>query len=197
MDQNLIETRDAIVEASLPRIPFDGWVLQTVEDAAASIDMDPKVVMAVFPAGLKDVINHFSDLTDRQMLEQLKSENIEDLRIRDRINKAVLIRLKVLEPHKDAVRQALTYWTVPTRTYKAGQAVWRTSDRIWIWAGDTSEDYNKYTKRFLLSGVLSSTTLAWLNDDDPEMVDTENFLQRRIENVLSLGKIIGRFKNTA
>ena len=46
----------------------------------------------------------------------------------------------------------------------------------------------------LLAGVLTSTALFWLNDRSDDLTPTWAFLDRRIENVLRVGKIVGRFK---
>lgn len=83
---------------------------------------------------------------------------------------------------------------LPTHTARGGKIAWRTADRIWDWAGDNATDYNHYTKRALLCGVLVSTTLAWLDDDSTGMQETEAFLKRRIDNAMSIGKIAGKAK---
>ena len=41
---------------------------------------------------------------------------------------------------------------------------WRTADLMWRIAGDTSTDFNHYTKRMTLGGVYASTLLVWLDD---------------------------------
>ena len=48
----------------------------------------------------------------------------------------------------------------------------------------------------LLSGVLGTTTLTWLNDDSDDLVVTQEFLDRRIENVMQLGRFLGKIKRT-
>lgn len=189
--------RDTILLQALPNIAFDGWTWGATAAAAQAAGYDKAMARAVFPGGVQDVIGHFSDWTDRQMLAGLKGTDSESLRIRDRIKAGVLGRLEAMALWREASRRAMTYWAVPPRHFQAGRVLWRSADRIWIWAGDTATDYNHYTKRILLSGVISATTLAWLNDDtgDPEVI--EPFLDRRIENVLQLWGIIGHWKKRA
>lgn len=197
MNMNLNEIRDKIIESVLPSVAFDGWNMASLEDAARQSGLDSDVVHAVFPGGVSEAVGHFSDWADRRMLDALACENIEDLRIRDRIRCAVFARLGVLTPHKEAVKLAMSYWLLPARSGQAGRSIWSSADCIWNWAGDQSTDYNHYTKRGLLCGVLSSTTLAWLNDDSDDMAVTAEFLDRRIENVMKLGRFIGRFKKAS
>lgn len=195
MSDDLADIKDKIIEAILPDIAFDGWTWRCVQAAAVKAGYDKDMANAVFPSELCDVLNHFSDWVDRQMMAQLSDIDPESLRIRDRIHEAVMTRIEVLEPHKEALKQAMSYWSLPHRAPRAGKIMWRTADRIWVWAGDTATDYNHYTKRGLLCGVMSSTILAWVNDDSDDMEAVEAFLDRRINNVLAIGKTIGRFKS--
>jgi len=188
------QIRDRILLQALPHIAFDGWCWDVAEESALSCGYDKTMARAVFPAGLSDFVGHLSDWADRQMLENLADINPEDHRVRDRVRMAVLARIAVLAPWKESVRRAMAYWVMPPRSVMATQYIWRTADRIWDWAGDVSDDYNRYTKRGLLSGVLSATMLAWLQDDggDPETI--EAFLDRRIAHVMKMGQWMGRFK---
>lgn len=188
------QIKDQILEQALPEVVFDGWADLTIYRAIEKAGLEREIYSAVFPDGITDVIAHFSDWADRQMLRRLEETNIEDMRIRDRIRRGVLTRLDVLEPHKEAVQSALKYWSVPYRSPKASKNLWLSADRIWLWAGDTAQDYNKYTKRMLLSGILASTTYTWLQDDSEDYKDTKTHLDKRIENVMSFGKFVSKFK---
>ena len=186
--------RDEILEVALPNVAFDGWSWEVVCAAAIEAGQSENIARAVFPEKMVGVLDHFADWADRQMLEKLSDTNPEDHRIRDRVRLALLARFEVLNPYKDAVNQSLHFWLWPTRKPRAVKITWRLADRIWEWAGDMSADYNHYTKRGLLSGVIASTTLAWLNDETQDMDKTKAFLDRRIENVMQLGKVINSVK---
>lgn len=188
------QIRSEIIMAYLPHVAFDGWAWAPLCAQAQEIGYDAHMVQAVFPGGVQSVLEAFSALMDTRMLEKLEGLTVEDLRVRDRIKRAVLTRLECLAPHKEAVRESLSFWAIPTRKFMAAKIVWRTADEIWNWAGDTSADYNHYTKRGLLSGILVSTTLIWLDDDSGDGSVTAEFLDRRIEDVMKMGKFIGRFK---
>lgn len=195
MSKNDVQNiQDKILLRTLDDVAFDGWSLEVVQNAAAQEGFEADVVRAVFPSGLGDVLAHFSDYADRLMLQRLETVEIEELRIRERINLAIISRFEVLEPHKEALRLSLPYWARPFSQLRGGKVVWRSADVIWNWAGDTSDDYNYYTKRTLLSGILVSSTPVWLDDSESSLHKTRNFVGRRIENVMQFGKIIGRIK---
>ena len=59
--------------------------------------------------------------------------------------------------------------------------------------GDRSTDYNFYTKRALLAGVISSTALYWLEDKSAGCTDSWAFLDRRIADVMKIPQAMARF----
>jgi ubiquinone biosynthesis protein COQ9 len=195
----MVDNRKTLKEKFLKRllaeVPFDGWSWSLSIRVSDSLGIDERQLHDLFPEGLQDILLYFSNWADEQMLIELKSIDNKEMRVRDRISYAVTTRLKILEPHKEAVKLALAYWSSPKRTFMAARTLWQTSDKIWKWAGDSSKDYNFYTKRSLLSGVISTTTLAWLDNEDFQ--ETEDFLSRRIQNVMDLGSFIGKIKKAS
>jgi len=68
---------------------------------------------------------------------------------------------------------------------------------MWRAAGDTSTDYNFYTKRATLSAVYSATLLAFLSDNSADMAKTEAFLDRRLADIAKLPKMTKPAKGMA
>lgn len=191
--KNTTEIRDEILDALITPAAFEGWTLPAAEKAAVRAGHAPDMIRAVFPGGVQDIVGHFADRADRAM--QAAPGDPEGMRVRDRITQAVQRRLEWLDGYKAAERQAVSFWLRPLRKYAGAKIVWRTADRIWNRAGDTATDYNHYTKRALLSGVLGSTTLYWLQDEGKDLSATFAFLDRRIDNALQCGKLVGTLKN--
>lgn len=65
------------------------------------------------------------------------------------------------------------------------------SDEIWFLAGDTSVDTSWYTKRASLSTVYAATEVFMTQDKSPNYVETEQFLDSRLEDVTKLGAVAG------
>ncbi len=196
------QEKDRIVQDFLPDIVFDGWCWRALEKNAAAGGTGTDLLYGLFPRKMDDVLDHYADMIDRAMMDQLAATNIAPLRIRDRIKTALMVRFAIIEQDRDAELLAGRYWSVPSRAGHAAQIIWRTADRIWLWAGDESHDYNFYTKRGLLSGVVTASWLAWADGlaADPEQNtrdDLESFIDRRIENVMKLGRFVGRIKTFA
>lgn len=189
------ETKDAILLAMLANAPFDGWSRKTLNHAALECGCGAAETNALFPGGLADAFDHFSDWADRQMLAALEAENLDEMRVRDRIALGVRARLETLTPHRDCLRQATQWAARPDRGVKVPALVWRTADRLWWAAGDTSTDLNHYSKRALLSGVLTATTLYWLNDTSDDFGKTWAFLDKKIDRIVKIGGFIGKRLN--
>ena len=188
-----------IIQKALPNIVFYGWNWQSIEDAAVAEGHSAALAHSLFPDGMVDVLVEFSTYADEQMLKALKDVCPDDMRIRDRVKAGVRKRLEILEPHKEAVRESLGILAKPSLKPRAAKMIWTTADAIWNWAGDTATDYNHYTKRGLLSGILVSTMLVWIDDASEDKEKTQNFLDRRIDNVVfwgpKIGKVLRRVKS--
>jgi ubiquinone biosynthesis protein COQ9 len=66
--------------------------------------------------------------------------------------------------------------------------VYQTVDAMWRAVGDTSTDFNFYTKRATLAGVYGATAVRWFTDDGEDEKATDEFLAARIENVMQFEK---------
>ncbi len=64
------------------------------------------------------------------------------------------------------------------------------SDEIWHLAGDTDVSGSWYTKRASLSGVYAAAELFMTQDASPGFVETEQFLDRRLQEVRSVGGVV-------
>lgn len=186
------DNKDKIIRHALSHAATDGWSRQTLAKAAEAQGLNPMMAEALFPS-LKDATSYVSDYFDRLLLAQLTTTNTSTMRTRDKIAHAVMTRLDLMAPYRDGLKAVMA----ARLKLRGARVLWRTADRIWIWAGDTATDYNKYTKRGLLSGVILSTTLFWFNDNSPGFRATSTFLERRIDGIMNTGKMLGMIKQLA
>jgi ubiquinone biosynthesis protein COQ9 len=97
------------------------------------------------------------------------------------------------------VRRALALSPLPMFAGDSLRGWYRTVDAIWRAAGDTSTDFNFYTKRGLLAAVYGATVLYWLDDRSENCSATWAFLDRRIADVMQVpqlkSRITARLKN--
>jgi len=193
----LDELRSQIISASLPHIGFDGWSLSALERGTQEAGLAPAATLQAFPNGPREAFYWYSRNCDQRMVDTLNTLDVSSMRIRERIATAVRIRLEILEPHRDAMRRAATFLALPQNGPLGLRCLYHTVDDIWHAAGDTATDYNFYTKRLLLAGVISSTTVYWLDDRSDGFANSWAFLDRRIEDVMKVPKLVGRISSAA
>lgn len=186
------EMRDEILLAALSHVPFDGWGETALARGAEDAGYDTATAQRLFPGGAVAMITAHNRYADRIMLEELARRDLDAMKVRDRIITAVRVRLEQNAPHREAVRRGMTTLALPQNAAVATKLLYKTVDAMWYAAGDTSTDYNFYTKRMLLAGVYSTTLMCWLNDNSDEFSTTWTFLDRRVANVMKVPKVMAR-----
>jgi ubiquinone biosynthesis protein COQ9 len=181
------EIKHKVILRALQHVPFEGWSQEILERSAQEIGVDSSFGWRLFPKGPLEAIAYWSQFLDQQMLSALPSP--EGLRVREKVTLAVKTRLSLLIPYRETARKTATYLALPPHGLYASKLLYTTVNEIWYYAGDTSTDYNFYTKRGLLAWVYSSTFLYWLRDPSHDFENTWAFLDRRIEEVLTLPKL--------
>ncbi len=176
-----------MLDAAAAHVPFDGWSHAAFVACARDAGIDPAVARAALPRGAVDLALAYHDAGDAAMLARLEAEDLGDMRFTDRVKAAVRWRIEAGD--REMVRRGTTLFALPQHASDGARAIWGTADHIWTALGDTSDDYNWYTKRATLSGVYGSTVLYWLGDDSLENAATWEFLDRRIDDVMQIEKL--------
>ncbi len=195
-DTDAINWKEAVLDAALIHVPFDGWSEATLKAAIADSGCAPALGRALFPRGGIDLAVAYHLRGDRMMREALAVADLSAMRFRDRIGHAVKLRLEAVQD-RELVRRGSTLFALPQHAAEGAKLVWGTADAIWTALGDTARDFNWYTKRATLSAVYGSTVLYWLGDDSTGNQATWDFLDRRIGDVMQIEKAKAAIKDNA
>ena len=168
---------------ALPNVAFDGWSNSTFVAACREADISERKARLFCPRGALDLAIAFHKWGDDKFETAFTKKKISELKVREKIRKAVELRIK-LASDKEAVRRGVVLFALPIYAFEGSRLIWDTSDLIWELIGDNSEDYNWYSKRAILSAVYASTVLYWLGDNSEGSEETWHFLDRRIEDVM-------------
>lgn len=189
------DVKDQFLMCFLTHAPFDGWGQKTMDQAADDLALQTADVNALFPNGVDDIMKAYNQWVDDEMVKAVHlNPDFDSLKVREKIFILVKTRFLILSQHKEAVRKAASFFINPKHIHTAHCGVWQSASTMWYEAGDTSTDHNHYTKRMLLSGVIKTTGLYWLNDTSEDHTKTWDFLQNRIDNVLKIGGHIHKAK---
>ncbi|EMF12648.1 ubiquinone biosynthesis protein COQ9, mitochondrial precursor [Sphaerulina musiva SO2202] len=175
----------AILTSALQHVPTSGFTLQSLTLGAKEngyLDISTNL----FPKGPYDLVQFYL-ITQRLALKD--RIQFHDPKVRSLI-------LARLQANVDA--GIVPQWThalglmslaenIPASVKELGLL----SDEMWFLAGDTSVDSSWYTKRASLSAVYAATEVFQTRDQSTEFRDTEEFLDRRLEEVRVLGSAVG------
>lgn len=168
---------------------FDGWSPAAVDSAAQELGVDPVQARLAIPKSQTGMIDVYIQEVDRALEAWFTPKRLAGMKIREKIRALVWHRLEIMGPAREAVRRALAILAIPQNIPLALRIGSRTADLMWRIAGDTSTDFNHYTKRLSLGAVYGSTLLVWLDDQSEGWTETGAFLDRRINDVMRFEKL--------
>lgn len=178
------------LDALLPEVVFDGWTDAAAAAAAKTAGLSEGEQALAAPRGVIDLIDAFFNAADEEALEALKAQDLESMKVHERVKAGVLAWLAALAPNREAVRRATSRGLVPWSAVPAMQRTWHVADMIWEAAGDTATDYNRYSKRGLLAAVMPPIVLYWL--DNPSDEDLDAYVTRRLAQASGMGRSAGK-----
>jgi len=198
---NIADDKQTLLQNMAEQAIFSGWNKTTLQQATHTSGLDHAYARILFPNGVSDLTSYFTITIDQAMLQQIQGDNLDQMRIRDRIPHLIMTRLNCYNSYtpngKELMRQLTSYYANPCHSDAAIHTLWQTTDLMWRLAGDKATDFNHYTKRLTLAGVYSSTLLYWIDDESINNEDTQAFLNRRINNVMQFQKLKSAVTNRA
>ena len=188
-DKNKI--RFDLIKAMLPHVPFDGWSWEAMEQGAIDIGFENKkkptlrmdIYKDTFKNGSIEFIDVFSEMIDLEVKENYDLIGSKPERVPEKIKKIIIIRLNSCQKYKEAIRKSISITAIPSNAKISLNILYRTCNSIWRMAGDKSTDFSFYTRRMSLAAVYTSTLLFWLNDSSHNHIETESFLDRRLNDI--------------
>ena len=190
--------RAALLKATLPHVPFDGWTRTALQAGARDAGIESALADNAFPGGMAELLDFYHRHADIAMVRALEARpDLATLKTREKVALAIRLRLEANAGYREAIRQALSFLALPTNAPLGAKCLYRTVDAIWYAVGDKATDFSFYTKRGLLAGVYSATVLYWLNDKSEESSATWTFLDRRIADVMKIYELRARFDRFA
>jgi ubiquinone biosynthesis protein COQ9 len=183
-----------ILKAALSLVPTEGWSEELLEKASIQAGFKNNYGKLIFIGGIKELIDLYFSYIDSLMLEHLNLLNTKALGVSAKIRLALKTRIKVLSLYKAVTAKTVSFLSLPWNMALGLKLGWRTVDLIWDEiVGDDSNDFNYYTKRGLLYATYIASIQFFLSDHSKNHHETDEFIDRRIDEVLSLGKFISKF----
>jgi ubiquinone biosynthesis protein COQ9 len=174
-------TEQQLLDQALTLAPLHGWTRRMVALAGGALDMTPAETELLLPHGPADLAALLSRRHDARALAALGDGAASNLKIREKIRRAVEARLDAAAQDEPATRRWMGFLALPLQAPLAARLVWESADALWRWAGDTATDENHYTKRAILGGVLTGAMAIQMSQGRG---DALAFVDRRIDDVM-------------
>jgi len=183
------DPRPAILEGGLKYVPKLGWGTEALSASARDLGL-PGIAHGLFPNGGFDLVKYFVDKTNKQLAIDLAERDLSSQNLRQKISTIIKARLIALAPYVKNGRwsEAMATLAHPPHIPQSLHMLAVLVDEIWYHSGDTSTDFNWYTKRAMLAGVYTSAELYMLSDASEGFRDTWQFVDRRINDVITFSK---------
>ncbi|KAG9231051.1 COQ9-domain-containing protein, partial [Amylocarpus encephaloides] len=184
----------SILSAAIPHIPTHGFTHTTLSLGAKDagyVDASTNL----FPKGAFSVV-HYHLWSQREALKKhvprLVGEFGEAGKGTGR--KVMALTWERLRGNEKVVhrwQEALAIMAQPSNIPTSISELSSLADEIWFQAGDTSVDTSWYTKRATLSTIYAASELYMTTDRSEGWRDTSAFLERRFEDNMRLGGVVG------
>ena len=172
-------------------------VKQSLEMTVKEQKLNNKKIEEVNQAVLYDGINSLViciNLFINQEMKTLISGDFKKLRVNEKVRFLILSRLKIIDKFFD--KKLIFKLVVKQKSIsKAGLMLFNVSDEIWHLSGDTSTDFNYYSKRIILMNIYFASFVYFLRDNSVEYAKTKDFIDKQISYVLKFGKLKSNLSN--
>jgi len=179
------ETEQSLLDQALKLTPVHGWTRHMTVLAGQAVGMSAGETELLLPHGAADLAALLSRRHDARALATLDGVHASNLKIRERVRRAVEARLDAAAPDETALRRWMGFLALPQNLGLGSRLAWESADHLWRWAGDTATDENHYSKRAILAGILTAATALRLTQGRDEAMA---FVDRRIDDVMRFEK---------
>lgn len=183
-----LTNKQKILKSFLDICVLDGWNNDTLGQAIEESGFKIEDQHIIFPNAVHSLTDFFAAQGNEEFLKKSKKIDLSELRVRDKIKELVKLRLLIEEDNKNALRALITI-TKGRRIPVLVKNAYKISDLMWKFAGDSSTDFNFYTKRAILSKVFSRTLIHFISDQSKNNQESWDFLDLEIEKVMKIGEV--------
>ncbi|HKR86824.1 MAG TPA: COQ9 family protein [Phenylobacterium sp.] len=170
-----------VLDQAIRLAPLEGWTARMAGLAGRAAGFSDGETELLLPRGPADLAALLSRRHDARALLMLQPVDPENLKIRERISKAVEARIDAVGDDESAARRWCGWLALPQNLALGGQLAWESADVLWRWAGDVAADENHYSKRALLAGILTGAVAIRLGAGRGQAL---RFAARRIDDVM-------------
>jgi len=188
----LLKKRLEVLKYAKIFISEKGLNKNSLENISKRYGLNINEIELLFPEGNIDLIKFTLEQLNKELEEYCKKIDLIRLPVHKRIKKVLLSKISLMNKNKLFYRSIFLNLLIPKKNFSLSNQLYNSVDQIWFIAGDSSTDFNFYTKRLILSGIYSRVILFFFNNNNQE--ELENILDESLNRVSKIPEIKSKLK---
>ena len=188
----LLKKRLEVLKYAKIFISEKGLNKNSLENISKRYGLNINEIELLFPEGNIDLIKFTLEQLNKELEEYCKKIDLIRLPVHKRIKKVLLSKISLMNKNKLFYRSIFLNLLIPKKNFSLSNQLYNSVDQIWFIAGDSSTDFNFYTKRLILSGIYSRVILFFFNNNNQE--ELENVLDESLKRVSKIPEIKSKLK---
>ena len=188
----LLKKRLEVLKYAKIFISEKGLNKNSLENISKRYGLNINEIEVLFPEGNIDLIKFTLEQLNKELEEYCKKIDLIRLPVHKRIKKVLLSKISLMNKNKLFYRSIFLNLLIPKKNFSLSNQLYNSVDQIWFIAGDSSTDFNFYTKRLILSGIYSRVILFFFNNNNQE--ELENILDESLNRVSKIPEIKSKLK---
>ena len=188
----LLKKRQAVLSFAKEFVSENGLTKNCLENISKKYGLNIDETDLLFPQGNIDLIKFALEQLNNDLEVYCRQIDLIRLPIHKRIRKVLLSKISLMNKDKSFYRSIFLNLLIPKKNFSLSSQLYNSVDQLWFIAGDSSTDFNFYTKRFILSGIYSRVMLFFFNNNNQE--ELENILDESLKRVSKIPEIKSKLK---
>jgi ubiquinone biosynthesis protein COQ9 len=188
----LLKKRLEVLKFAKIFVSEKGLTKNCLENISKRYGIDINETELLFPEGNIDLIQFTLEQLNKELEEYCRKIDLIRLPVHKRIKKILLSKISLMNKNKLFYRSIFFNLLVPKKNLSLSSQLYNSVDQIWFIAGDSSTDFNFYTKRLILSAIYSRIMLYFFNNNNQD--ELEDILDDSLQRVSKIPKIKSKLK---
>ena len=188
----LLKKRLEVLKFAKIFISAKGFSKNSLESISKKYGLDINETELLFPEGNIDLIKFTLEQLNNELEEYCRKIDLIRLPVHKRIKKVLLSKIFLMNKNKLFYRSIFFNLLIPKKKFSLSSQLYNSVDQIWFIAGDSSTDFNFYTKRLILSVIYSRIMLFFFNNNNQQ--ELEDILDESLQRVSKIPEIKSKLK---
>ena len=188
----LLKKRQVVLRFAKEFISENGLTKNCLENISKKYGLNNDETDLLFPQGNIDLIKFALGQLNNDLEVYCRQIDLIRLPIHKRIRKVLLSKISLMNKDKLFYRSIFLNLLIPKKNFSLSSQIYNSVDQLWFIAGDSSTDFNFYTKRLILLSIYLRVMLFFFNNNNQE--ELENILDESLKRVLKIPEIKSKLK---